>query len=307
MELMKNGSALCESEVLRLEAEIEDNPEDVQTRAKLIGFYKIGKASPDLLKHYIWLIENRSSSQLTWLATAKFPRLSERNVGAYFEIRNTWLTCLKSNLSQIETVIAAVNFFEINKDIELAENVLLSALQISPENSRLLSTLSGFRENKIKFGQGYGPEALNYMEQAMKLEKNEFLRFAYAIKLPSLAFQANQFQIAKQYALALLDFAKKNESDIANYGYALHKAFTVLGKIEFQNGNLQLAYDYLKKSTDIPYSFTYFIAGPDLSLVEMLRDYPNFELISLIQEYERVGLDLVPLQKLKKLRERLQR
>ena len=141
-QLVQQGAKLNPAVAQELEATIEKNPNDLNARAKLIGYYyyqwmKPGEAAAKAARrrHILWLIENQPEAPLTGLSEAVLDRgdnsLSDEE--GYDQARKLWLKQLDSPTITAGALGNLAKFFQMT-DKNLAEKALLRARVMQPQN-----------------------------------------------------------------------------------------------------------------------------------------------------------------------------
>jgi len=141
-QLVHQGAKLGVGAAQELEAAVENNPEDLSARAKLVGYYfyqwmQPGEAAAKAARrrHILWLIENHPDVQLTGLSEAVIDRSgnSLADEEGYEQARKLWLAHLDSPKTGAQALGNLAKFFQMT-DKNLAEKALLRALELQPTN-----------------------------------------------------------------------------------------------------------------------------------------------------------------------------
>lgn len=301
------GSRITETEAIKLESALEQDPADMHTRAKLIGFYAVDRKglASELLKHQIWIIEHCPEHELATLAVSRAARLRRFAPEAYREMKQKWLEKLELRQSPVKAYINAANFFILNEDEQYAETALKKALLREPENTTILDKLSKVLETISRKANGNrDEEAFLLSTRAFESEADPFKRFSMLIRLPLLALRLNNLAVAESTAYELIELASQNKDDSANYGFAIHMAHTVLGILDCRANKLESAIDHLHKSIRVPECFALITAGPNLELAENLLEagYSN-EVLKFIDRCEQIDFDTVHKVEIRMLRD----
>src|SRR5437879_5167461 len=100
-QLVQQGANLSRGAALELEAQLEKHPEDLNARAKLLGYYwyqwmQPGEAAAKAARrrHILWLIEHHPDSPVTGLEEAAISERGNSLIDAegYQQARQMWLS-----------------------------------------------------------------------------------------------------------------------------------------------------------------------------------------------------------------------
>jgi len=141
-QLVQQGANISRAAAAALEEQVEKTPEDLNARAKLLGYYWYqwmlpGEAAAKAARrrHILWLIEHHPDSPITGLEEAALSEKSGAMTDAegYQEARKRWLALMESKGSNAYVLGNAGKFFQMS-DKPLAERALLQAKSLQPEN-----------------------------------------------------------------------------------------------------------------------------------------------------------------------------
>src|SRR5262245_50600157 len=142
-KLAREGYRLSAKDAENLEAWLKANPEDLATRAKLLGFYF--RAAPGTLgreaaiearrRHILWLIEHHPESEAAALSEATIDRAGHGLADApgYGQASELWIAQAKRHAQNAKVVGQAARFFQV-ADKGRAVALLLQGKQIEPGN-----------------------------------------------------------------------------------------------------------------------------------------------------------------------------
>src|SRR5258707_5200022 len=141
-QLVQQGANLGRGPAQDLEAELEKNPEDLNARAKLLGYYwyqwmQPGEAAAKAARrrHILWLIEHYPDSPVTGLEEAAIAERGNSLIDpeGYQQARQMWLSLKETKKSNPYVLGNLAKFFQMS-DKPVAESALLQAKAVQPEN-----------------------------------------------------------------------------------------------------------------------------------------------------------------------------
>jgi hypothetical protein len=150
--IVREGRQLPKSEVEQLESALNDRPDDVATRTKLLGFY-FHSALPlyghdatieARRRHILWLIEHHPESAAMSLGEATIDAKGHALADApgYERASTLWIEQVQYHAQDVAVLKHAAKFFQLsNKD--RAASFLRQAHAVEPDN-RELSALIGY-------------------------------------------------------------------------------------------------------------------------------------------------------------------
>ena len=149
-QLWKAAAALTSEQVEALERTVAANPEDFESRKKILIFYSrsgqkvlgwsemIARRRP----HLLWLIEHHPEHRLTSQANSLSP---VHDPEGYAAARQLWLQHAAARDADARILNSAARFFA-NHDKRLAEEMLLRAAALDPEGRSLVRERFGVYE-----------------------------------------------------------------------------------------------------------------------------------------------------------------
>ena len=163
--LLEEGVNLAKADSIRLEKLIDENPDEVSSRVKLLGYYfqhyMCCEDSRQLrLRHIIWAIDNPLDIQPPFLhADFIFDRHS------YAELKQYW----SSKLSEKESLIDKLRFadFVSAEDPDLAIQLYSKAVSSEPLNEDWSHRLQWLSSNRI--------DALQNREALLRMPEPDFI------------------------------------------------------------------------------------------------------------------------------------
>lgn len=139
-DFAQQGAALDRDAAEELERQLTRNPHDLAARAKLLGYYfyqwmAVGEeaAKAARARHILWLIEHHPEAPVTAIYEAAIdPRGHQlADPAAYEKAQQLWAPQAESNNPRVLANMA--RFYQLN-DRELAEKLLLKAMELEPQN-----------------------------------------------------------------------------------------------------------------------------------------------------------------------------
>jgi tetratricopeptide (TPR) repeat protein len=271
-QLALEGAKMSRKEVGELEGRVQRNPEDIDARAGLLGYYFLRqRKAPHLAERHIahikWFIENRPEYPL---AGTPFSSLAHHAKSPVYEqaiqqVTLTWQKHIESKPDDLTLLEHAAQFF-LHDNIELAEKYLLRAKDIEPTNPKWSERLAHLYDRS---SPSKAENALQEMERALSLESNDTRQFYIETGLAKLAFKANSFERAKLIAEKLLPTAERHRNDWC-YGNAINEAHTILGRLALQDGHTEKAKQHLIQSAVNAKSPQTASFGPSMDLADAL-------------------------------------
>ena len=291
-----SGSELTEEEAESLEKRIEQNPRDVSSRTKLLGYYfdklQDRSAREAKRKHVLWLILNSPESEV--LATSFGQLYAILDAKAYSQGKKAWIDQLKRKPANLKLLEHSANFFQVH-DRELAKESLQKARSLDMDNPKWPAALGqlyslGMITNSLKAKTDAAGKALEQFEIAYKLStgvaRNDLLQ-----SLAKVALAANRPKKAKEYAEKMLN---KNGSGW-NYGDNIHHGNIILGRIALTLDDVEEAKERLIKAGKTPGSLILNLLGPDMTLAKELLQKGEKDVvlkyIKLCSKFWKMGKD----------------
>lgn len=254
---------LTARELKNLEAALKKNPEDTETRRRLLrGYYnhadKLTAARKNAaVAHRLWFIENRpemEKSDIFGFITL-YDDAAEQD---YQILKTAWLKQIEANPKNMLIRLNAVEFFDYAEP-EIAEKLLLEGQKLDPANYEFPLLLTDLHHHTINFsGENLNAEqikqhrqkAFDAGETALILLKKERSderigkRGELLLKLTKTAYELEKFERAESLALELiLDFGQS--TDYPNYDNATHIGNIVLGLLALRKNDVAKAKEHL--------------------------------------------------------------
>jgi tetratricopeptide (TPR) repeat protein len=299
-DLVRRGGELSAKQAESLEKTIAGNPDDVDGRVKLLGYYsrkqyQDSTARKNLEEHVLWLIRNAPESDVFRTGYATLDATMSRD--AYAQGKEAWIAQLDSDPENLAVLEHASDFFQ-QHDRELAIETLQKGRVLDPDEPKWPAALGQIysldmitRSRKAKTEAAV--RALEQFEIAYELS-TEMGRDVLRANLAKTALVANRPGKAKKYAEEMLS----NNAAGWNYGNNIHAGNSILGRLALADGDVEKAKAYLLKAGATPGSPQLNSFGPDMTLAqELLRKGETevvleyFDLCAKFWEMGRDNLD----------------
>lgn len=143
--LAMRGMTMTSEEALELEKKLEQDPDDINARTKLLGYYfqkkysdKSALAAQEAI--VLWLVKNKPRAEVL---RGSFARLDAvLNPDAYQEAKKEWLAHLKEHPADLEILEMSAAFFLVQSR-ELAEQSLLKSSVARAKRSEVAIKIGG--------------------------------------------------------------------------------------------------------------------------------------------------------------------
>jgi tetratricopeptide (TPR) repeat protein len=223
------GNDLSTEEAAKLEKQVAANPDDMESRVKLLGYYQRPRifqedARKAAQAHIIWLIQNKPTSYAASSAEAQVMKTSDEK--RYQECADLWEMQMKKNPDNALIIGNAAEFY-LMSDRQRSETLLKRAAELQPKNSFWPERLGNLYALKGEHGL-----ALAAYEKAAEKESGES-RFYRLNALAWEAFKSENYAKAETYAKDLLNMAKQFQTNW-NHGNAIYDGNSVLGLVTLQ-------------------------------------------------------------------------
>jgi TonB family protein len=194
---------LSPQEVSDLEARVQINPEDLDSRLALLRCYMdVAPIPPNdaparrfaRLQSILYLIGHHPEAKTTGTPIAYVARTNGAyaNEGDHMTAMNQWMTAVDSHPGDITVLINAVRFLTVEEKNE-AENVLQRAIAAAPENRELGANL-GF----VYAAEMLSPEFAAHAASALEEMSNPFVLAGAGTAIPNMAMGASRGQPVDQ-------------------------------------------------------------------------------------------------------------
>ena len=293
---MMRGQNLTPEQAASLEKKLEQNPYDLASRTLLLHYYSgpgqfmNRSAREPKRSHVLWLIHNRPEAEM--LADHSAQINSHFDPEGYVEGKNAWMHQLQREPANLKLLEHAAEFFQ-QFDRQLAIELLHQAQSLDENNpkwpkklghiyswdisiARLLDQLA---EDSSKAKTKAANKALAQFERAYHLSDGK-RRDTLLDYLARMAFAAEKYKKAREYAEALLDGSSLSIRH-SNYGSGrrVHHGNIVLGRIALIEDDVQEAKKRLLAAGKTSGSPTLVSFGPDMGLAKDLLEKGEKEVV----------------------------
>ena len=276
-ELTRQGRGLTDAAALELERELAAQPENLDLRTRLLGYYmgrQYGKNADNSARnaHILWIIANRPEAPIAGLPYANIHLPLDPD--AYAQAKALWLEQTARLPANGAVLNNAANFF-IQSDRELADDLYSRGQALEPENAMWafhrgtlasLELIRGPESAQVAQAQ----QALEFYRQALTLEPEPHFHAMLLESAAKIAVTARQFDEAKQYADELLAYGQQLPRKEA--GNELHHSNLVLGRLALHSGRREEAKSYLLAAGDVAGSPHLDSFGPNMELAKALLE-----------------------------------
>lgn len=277
--LLKAGESLTPAEVEALEAQLDDDPQDISARTRLLGFYgdrtryREPASRARLASLLLWLIHNEPKSEILGTRPMSLWGLDAiRNPDAYVEAKRAFLAHLEREPNDLTLLVYTTDLLAI-QDKPLAVELLERAKSLDSSNLRVAQKLAllyyfegrrGLNGPNVEAARKAMDEYDRILELDGETSSKRYLKYA-----SEAALLVNDFEKAGEYAHLMLGEARPGSY---SYGDQFHHGNIVLGKVALAQGDVQGAASYLLLAGSTPGSTQLKFSGPDTELAEQLLE-----------------------------------
>ena len=270
------GTELSADAVAATERKVASNPNDTESRVKLLGFYFALRNGDESAQeaaqpHILWIISNFPDSEAAgepWVRIRKSVDPSR-----YEAVREAWCENLRKHPDNAQVMANAARFFLLN-EMALSEELLMQAQALEPDNAEWTERLGHLFSLKATDGdaasksESHG-KALELFEAALAVEGKP--RFYQLDTVAKAAFKAGHLDKARTYSTELLAIAPSFDRNW-NYGNAIYTGNSILALIALGEGDMNLARTYMLAASLTPGSPQLDSFGPDLTIAKEMLD-----------------------------------
>jgi hypothetical protein len=280
--LARQGGQMDAAEKDSLEEQVANDPNDIESRTKLLGFYFIkGRQDPDAKsarqRHVLWLIENAPESDVLGLPYSQINKVLESD--GYEKAKQAWLKVTQESPATLAAIANASRFFLLH-DREIAEELLLRGQEAdgdAPSWPASLGQLYSLGLTGISDGPARKTAARKAFRQyELAYDRSEPMRKdALLTDLAKSAFEAGLLDDAKKYAEEMLD----DDAPGWNQGNRLHHGNLILGRIALAKNDVGEAKSRLLlagRTTGSPQLNSF---GPNMLLAKELLERGETEVV----------------------------
>ena len=280
--LVRLGGQMSAADKVSLEEQVANNPNDVDSRTKLLGYYFIkgrqdADAKSNRQRHVVWLIENAPESEVLGLPYSRLDKVLEKE--GYDRAKDAWLRIIQKSPEELPVLRNASTFFLLH-DRNISEELLLKGQTLDakdPEWSASLGQLYSLELMSLPAGpvrKAAADKAFQQYKLAYKLSE-AMGRDALLVDLAKTAFAAGLNDEAKAFAMKMLE----DDSVGWNRGNRIHHGNLILGQIALSDGNVDEAKSRLilaGKTTGSPQLNSF---GPNMLLAKELLERGETEVV----------------------------
>jgi tetratricopeptide (TPR) repeat protein len=263
--LLYSGKNLTKAKADDLEAAVRKDPEKIDERLVLIGYYSSqGKTQGDrtrLRTLVLWMVEKHPEHP----ATAE-PSLRDLpdDVDGNLQIMALWQKHLESHADDIAVLKNAEKFF-FSKDPAKADQLVHRIAEKEPTNQEWPNELAQlYRMFGIPGEHFDAPQrADEAYKRVLALTRNPIARESLAGEMAVAAFKMGDFPGAAEFAKIQLGSKDKSAPQRAN---------TILGRVALRSGDVASAKQYLLDSSKSEAANDISLSGPSMSLAKELLE-----------------------------------
>ncbi|MDE2710873.1 MAG: RNA polymerase subunit sigma-24 [Acidobacteria bacterium] len=265
------GWDLTAAEAAELERGLAANPEDLNARARLLGYYfRHHRTDPSRRAgHILWFIRNAPEAEVLEGPEAQImPVLDPEGFAA---AKEAWLQQIESEPRNVTLLRHAAAFFTLSDETFSAE-LLMRAEDVEPSSAEWARELGQIHWREARqFPEGWdaalAERALADFERAYALSEASG-RGPLLPELAMAAFVIGDTDKARTYAETML----ADIPDDWNRGNRVHYGNLVLGRVALADGDLRGAAQYLLAAGRTPGSPQLNSFGPDMALARDLLE-----------------------------------
>ncbi|MXX86049.1 MAG: RNA polymerase subunit sigma-24 [Acidobacteria bacterium] len=265
------GWDVTAAEAAELERGLAANPEDLNARARLLGYYfRHHRTDPSRRAgHILWFIRNAPEAEVLEGPEAQImPVLDPEGFAA---AKEAWLQQIESEPRNVTLLRHAAAFFTLSDETSSAE-LLMRAEDVEPSSAEWARELGQIHWREARqFPEGWdaalAERALADFERAYALSEASG-RGPLLPELAMAAFVIGDTDKARTYAETML----ADIPDDWNRGNRVHYGNLVLGRVALADGDLRGAAQYLLAAGRTPGSPQLNSFGPDMALARDLLE-----------------------------------
>ena len=263
---------LTEAAAKELQAKADSDPNDIESRIQLLGFYHRKSILSKQLResHHklaCWFIENYPDSKIAGDHAAHV--MGTIDPIGYVKARELWLDAVRSHDQNIAVLVNAANFFRWD-DRDKSEELLIKAQVLQPDNIDLtkrlasLYTIGRFSGDSASKRWGQANKLLVQLERKLSDAAAETDVSDILADLAKASQDVGLIGKAKDYADRLLKTSSTSDS--------IYAGNQVLGWIALKAGDLDNAGKHLIASGNISGSPVLNPFGPGMKLAKELLE-----------------------------------
>ena len=262
--LLYSGKSLLRPKVEELETDIHKNPDQIDARLVLIGYYTWnGHDATDRLRlrnHVLWVVQNHPEHPATAEPSLRdLPDDPEGNT----QILEVWRKNLEARSDDVGVLKNAEKFF-FGKDPAKADVLIHRIAEKDPASREWPSELAQLYRMFGIPGENFadsGERALEEYKRVLALTNNPAARKTLSGDMAEAAFRIGDFPAAAELAKIYLKSSDRP---------AVQRANTILGRVALRANDLAGAKQYLIDSADPEAARDIAFSGPTLVLAKEL-------------------------------------
>jgi len=258
------GNKLAAEKAQLLEQKLLEDPDNLQTRLTLLGYYTLKTDERDCSKRkdlVIWLIDNKPEINHLGEPWSYFFNDDDN----YKEIKKRWMEVIDQNPSNAAILGNAAKFLS-HIDRAAAEELFKRASEAAPQNTDYLRELAWFLNLQ---NPKRSLEALSTIQKALELEKDSTKHRPLMWLLMQIAYDAGDENLAGATAEELLSKDALKEVSWQD-GQLVHDCNAMLGLIALARGDEERAKAHLRMAAESQGSPALGSFGPDMKLAQGL-------------------------------------
>ena len=289
--LMMQGFRLSDDQAKELQSKAEADPDDVESRLQLLGYYQRNSIlNPELRERQVnaisWLVKNypeAAGHMQTHIHASIDPN-------GYMQVKKLWLANIEAHPRNAKVLGNAAKYF-LQSDRTVAEVLLKKAQAIEPGNADWAEQLGQLYKLGIMFTSGperqqAATEALAQFERAMKQNEVPQRSSSLLVDVAKMALAAGDTEKTKMYAEQLLKVGEADEQDW-NSGNATHHANLILGSLALKLGKVEESGAFLLAAGKTSGSPQLNSFGPNMSLAKELLEQGEKDVV--LEYFELCG------------------
>lgn len=274
----ERGGELSTSQVAVLEGQLRENPQDLGSRARLLGYYTRNlRGNPRRhAEHVLWFIRNLPGSEVL---NSRFGRIHPMfNADGYLAAKRAWGRLVQQEPDNVVLLRHAAGFHGLS-DRAVSIRLLQQAEALEPANPEWARRLAELRWRGARlFPEGRDPaaaaQALVDLERASE-RSDAAGRRELTPDLALFALAAGDREKARRYAEALLEAGANRR----NPGDSIHYGNLVLGHLALNEDDLEEAGARLLAAGRTRGSPVTRLGAPDMTLAKALLERGESETV----------------------------
>jgi tetratricopeptide (TPR) repeat protein len=292
---VQKGLKMTLDEAVKVENEIEKNPDDLNAYAQLLGFYNNERVkNPDVIKKreklILYLIQSHPDSAILGMSYGQLFRNDNHS-----DAQKLWARHVEKNPNSIPILLNAAGA-AFQSDLALAEKYLLQAQALEPDSSIISDRLARVYERRRETGKDSDRSDLATKELAelTKIYNKSDNEAHKAMLLPQMAKAAieipEELDLADKQADLMISQAntalKKSPPGARAAGpswragkmispeidFLFYFGYFTKGMVAVKKGDNEKAVEFLLKSGDAYKAHNSLVQGPNMSLAKALLE-----------------------------------